>query len=334
MSTTLLALTLVVVLPAAAPEKSVASPKSHPFAPSLPDLTREQEDAFDLIIDNFIRAESGVLKEADAERARVEFRRLPPESVFALIRGLNRTYVLESTRPATGIGKKLAAVLGASSDVSLLDFAHENIGAREPRKEPKKPSAEVEAKYDRIIDAFIEFDLGNLRGADGKNAKIAFEQLPPDAIFALIRGLNRAATIEHSCPAAVLGKKVRSLLVASNDPALLSYAIENIGNTKPRIRHAKVIDDVVAASTARKREIAPPQRGLPPALVQELKMTCLFRKSAVARGSSATTPDDVTQGGRFKVFRPSGKKPEPKSPGETPPKSPGETSPGNRKPAP
>src|SRR5262245_41048675 len=85
-----------------------------------------------------------------------------------------------------------------------------------PRKpHPLAPSlpllgSEEEKRLDDIIDRFIQFDLGKLQGEEGKRALQEFQKLGPEAIFALIRGLNRAAEIEGSCPAAILGKKVRT----------------------------------------------------------------------------------------------------------------------------
>jgi hypothetical protein len=321
-----LTLTLVLLLPAAAPEKSSAARTAHPFAPSLPDLTQEQEEAFDRIIDRMIRAEAGRLTGRDVDRAFVEFRTLPPESIFALIRGLNRSATLDSPRPAAAMGRKIAAILRSTNDVSLLEFAHENIGAHAPRPTPKQSAAEVEARYDRIVDAFILYDLGKLRGLEGQQAKRAFEQLPPESIFALIRGLNRAAIIDQSCPAMVIGKKVRALLNRSRDAALLDYAIENIASSGKAPRHLKVIDEVLTAAIARKKEVAPAKRGLPKTLVEDLRLLCTHRKSEVARGGGTTGTSGATASKRYLIFRPGSKKPTPPS------TSPGDRSPGMLKP--
>ena len=71
----------------------------------------------------------------------------------------------------------------------------------QPGQTPRKPnplapslpllSDEEEAKLDAIIDKFILFDLGKLpAGEDGKKVLAEFQQLKPEAAFALIRGLN------------------------------------------------------------------------------------------------------------------------------------------------
>jgi hypothetical protein len=319
MSPTLLTVTLIVLLPAAAPDKT----RRIPGVPNFPDLTREQDDAFDRIIDNVIRAESGLLKPDEAQKARDELDKLPPEAIFALIRGLNRTPPLETSRAAQVLAKKTAAVLRSTTDVGLLEFAHENIGAKEPRKEPKKPSAEQEKKFDQIVDAFIEADLGNLRGEQGVRAKQAFERLPPEAIFALIRGLNKASTIDHSCPVTVISKKLRGLLVASKDPDLLDYALDNIGGFSRGSRHVQAVDTVISAALSRKKEVTPPRKGLPPALVQELRLICTYRKGEVLRaGTDSEGKPKAPDPNRYLIFKPSGKKPEGK-PEESPSVSPG-----------
>ena len=109
-----------------------------------------------------------------------------------------------------------------------------NPDAKQRKPNPLAPSlplltAEEEDKLDRIIDRFILFDLGQLPGEDGKRALADFKNLGPEAFFALVRGINKAATIEGSCPAATIAKKLGSVLRGSNDLDLLDFARENIG---------------------------------------------------------------------------------------------------------
>src|SRR5690349_1375375 len=102
---------------------------------------------------------------------------------------------------------------------AMLSLALAALLAAEPAKteKPRPPhpfapslpqlTDDEEAELDRIIDRFILFDLGKLKGEEGKKALADFQKLGPDATFALIRGMNRAAAIESSCPAVVIGKK-------------------------------------------------------------------------------------------------------------------------------
>jgi hypothetical protein len=83
--------------------------------------------------------------------------------------------------------------------------------------------------FDQIVDDFIEYDVGRLRGAAGQRARERFAALGPEAFPALIRGLNKAAGIHASCPVGVIAGKVLSTLRVTNDPSLKDYALTHIG---------------------------------------------------------------------------------------------------------
>ena len=133
-------------------------------------------------------------------------------------------------------------------------------------KEERKPSAiapslpaltdEEEDKLDEIIDRFIDQDIGKLRGQAGKKALADFRKLGPEAIPALIRGLNKAAHIEGSCPALVIAEKLQTLLGASNDIELMQFARENIGAGVKRSRHMATLQDLRLFCTQRKNLLA------------------------------------------------------------------------------
>jgi hypothetical protein len=131
-------------------------------------------------------------------------------------------------------------------------------GSRQGQAEDK------ETKFDQIIDRFIEYDTGKLHGPEAKQAVADFTSLGNDAIPALIRGLNRAAKIEHSCPAVTIAKKLNRMFRASRSPELLEFARENIGAGVTESRHMGVIRD--------------------------LRVVCMLRKRALA--DSGTTPSD------------------------------------------
>jgi hypothetical protein len=101
----------------------------HPLAPSLPRLTKAEEQRIDVIIDRLIQADIGKLKGADAKKAHDDFKTIGPEATFQLIDQLNRTANLESSCPAVLIAKKLAGIFVMTEDLQLLAFAKENIGA-------------------------------------------------------------------------------------------------------------------------------------------------------------------------------------------------------------
>jgi hypothetical protein len=129
-----------------------------------------------------------------------------------------------------------------------------SVSTAQPETTPRKrnpfaPSLpelteEEEAKLDGIIDRFIQYDSGQLRGPDARMARDEFQKLGPEATFALIRGLNKAAAIDHSCPAVTIGRKLSTILRSSKDRELLQYARENIGAGVERSKHQAVINDL------------------------------------------------------------------------------------------
>lgn len=145
----------------------------------------------------------------------------------------------------------------------------------ERKPNPLAPSLPLltEKEYeeiDEIIDRFIQYDIGKLRGAPGRKALEEFKFLGPEAIPPLIEGLNRAARLEHSCPAVIIGEKLSRLLRRSRDPELLEFARENIGAGVKTVRHR--------------------------ATISKLRLECMLRKTAVlqaaraAGNAPATTP--------------------------------------------
>jgi len=119
-----------------------------------------------------------------------------------------------------------------------------------PRKaNPLAPSlplltSDEENHLDKVIDRFMQFDTGQLRGEDGKTALRDFLKLGPESIPALIRGINRAAVMEQSCPTLVIAKKLKTMLLASDDQDLLEFARDEIGAGVERSRHMNVLQDL------------------------------------------------------------------------------------------
>src|SRR5262249_27062707 len=97
---------------------------------------------------------------------------------------------------------------------------------------------------------------------EGKEALRAFEKLGPEAIPALIRGINRAAVMENSCPTLVIAKKLSRMLSASDDQELLDFAYDNIAAGIDRSQHMRVLLD--------------------------LKTMCMLRRNALARQEERT----------------------------------------------
>jgi hypothetical protein len=141
-------------------------------------------------------------------------------------------------------------------------LAGEPTAADKPRfPNPLAPSlpqltADEEQKLDDVIDRFAQFDTGQLRGEEGKTALRDFDKLGPESIPALIRGLNKAAVAEQSCPTLVIAKKLNRMLMASDDGDLLEFARDNIAAGVERSRHMNVLQDLRVACSLRQNALA------------------------------------------------------------------------------
>src|SRR5712691_1590216 len=143
----------------------------------------------------------------------------------------------------------LALVLGAPQDKP-------SPGQTPPKPHPLAPSLratteEEEDKFDQIIDRFIEYDTGKLKGPEAKKALEDFLKLPPEAVFSLIRGLNRAAAINNSCPALVIAKRIANQVKSTKDRELLTFVRENAVAGVTQSRHMNVIKDLRISCTQR-----------------------------------------------------------------------------------
>jgi hypothetical protein len=109
------------------------------------------------------------------------------------------------------------------------------------------PSAPLRSKFlaartrhDEVVERFIEYDIGNLRGTAGEMARRDFNYLGPEAIPALVRGLNKSASIAASCPVGVISSKLQYSLGQTHDPSMIQYALDNLGQgVKETDPHAK-----------------------------------------------------------------------------------------------
>ena len=190
-----------------------------------------------------------------------------------------------------------------------------SLAADQPDQEtPRKPhplfpslhelSEREENRLDDVIDRFIEYDSGKLRGPEGRKALTEFQKLGPDAIPALLRGLNKAAKVEHSCPAVQITKKLAKMLSTSNDTELLEFARENAGAGVERSRHLGIIKDLRVLCMLRKRtviqagiaemESAPQLKGARPAdqfknTVQKMTISELVEASGKEHGDKLKT---------------------------------------------
>ncbi len=122
---------------------------------------------------------------------------------------------------------------------------------------PGELTPEEEDKLDMIVDAFIKFDTGQSR--DSK-ALLELNRLGPEAIGALIRGLNKSINNGHSCPVGVISKKLNQLISISEDPAVMDFIKENVGAGVKNSQYDGVLNNLKLTAIYKKRQIVAAQK--------------------------------------------------------------------------
>lgn len=142
---------------------------------------------------------------------------------------------------------------------------------------------QTEEEYDRIVDRFILYDIGRLGVLEGQQALRDFNRLDARAIPALVRGLNRAANIEASCPVVLISNKLRSLLSFTEDTRVLESALRTLGQGVNRTYHAEILRDVRQELVHRRTAI------------EQGKLEALRARDRLVRQVMAQKPDQVRQ---------------------------------------
>jgi len=141
---------------------------------------------------------------------------------------------------------------------------------------PGQNTLEEEEKLDKIIDRFIQYDTGRLRDPAVLNE---INSLGPEAIPALIRGLNKSVKASYSCPTATIAKKLKQLLQASEDEKTLDYARNDIGaGIGKTTAYDPLLRDLKVTTMLRKKQLA--------------ELRTASRKDVPASGSSYQSPGD------------------------------------------
>lgn len=101
------------------------------------------------------------------------------------------------------------------------------------------------ARYDKIVNEFIQYDVGQLRGEQGRAANARFQSLKnPNAIPALVRGAISASRIRASCPIIMISNKLGGLLRSTNDPRLLQHAMDYLEPTGPEAVYGTYLNNL------------------------------------------------------------------------------------------
>ncbi len=117
---------------------------------------------------------------------------------------------------------------------------------------PGELTQEEEDKIDQIIREFIMHDLGV---RPSQKAVDRLRDLGPEAIPALVRGINYSATLSHSCPVTVLASKLDGLIRTCEDPFVLSFIRTEIGAGLKRNKYAGLLTKLKVQTSLRATEL-------------------------------------------------------------------------------
>jgi hypothetical protein len=125
-----------------------------------------------------------------------------------------------------------------------------------PKRRVGRPgdlTPEEEDKLDKVLDQFIAHDIG-LR--PNPKSLQALRDMGPEAIPALIRALNKTATMSHSCPVSMIQRKLATLLASSEDEEVLRYARAMIGSGVRRSPYEGLLTQLRVIASQRQAQLA------------------------------------------------------------------------------
>lgn len=106
--------------------------------------------------------------------------------------------------------------------------------------------------YDKIVDDFILYDIGQLPGQAGIEANQRFTALQGnEAIRAVCRGANKAARMSASCPIMVISSKLQQLLAQCKDEETLRWVLKNLDLKSPGLQYEMWLRNLREAVAAR-----------------------------------------------------------------------------------
>lgn len=145
-----------------------------------------------------------------------------------------------------------AACPGWDDEASLI--SHSN-----PVKSPKRTgrpgdlTTAEQTRINQIIDRFILHDIGVTRDP---LAVREFRDLGSEAIPGLVRGFNRAITLNHSCPATMIYHKLSSLIRSCEDRQVLAFIRTEVGAGVTATPYAGLVNNLKLLSSMRAAYLA------------------------------------------------------------------------------
>jgi hypothetical protein len=112
-----------------------------------------------------------------------------------------------------------------------------------------------EASYEKIVNDFIRFDIGQVRDpVAAEHIKARFSSMrSEDSVPALVRGLNASTRLRASCPITALSGKLRSIASSSKNPDVGTFILQNLerNNVGPYTFHLNSVFDAAENQVAR-----------------------------------------------------------------------------------
>ena len=152
---------------------------------------------------------------------------------------------------------KIAAIIFLGSTVGVGAADSDNPVAQQQRAEKRfQKEASRATVLDGVVNRFIAYDIGQLRGQPGLMANQQFQALKGDkAIPALTRGVNKAARIRSSCPIIVISGKLSRIIRNCKHVPALKYVATNL-NSKGNVFYGHYVENIRREAVMRLKEIA------------------------------------------------------------------------------
>src|SRR5262249_19354784 len=93
-----------------------------------PSAPEEKDGVYGQVVDRFIQYDVGLLSGSDGQTALMNFQNLGPDSIRAVVYGLNKSATIEASCPIYVISRKLITLLQACDDLETLAYARSHIG--------------------------------------------------------------------------------------------------------------------------------------------------------------------------------------------------------------
>jgi hypothetical protein len=141
----------------------------------------------------------------------------------------------------------------AWDDEAKLVAGPNRVNSSKRTGRPGELTPAEQTRINQIIDRFILHDIGVTRDP---LAVREFKDLGPEAIPFLVRGFNKAITLNHSCPATMIYHKLSALIRICEDRQVLAFIRTEVGAGVPATPYAGLVNNLKVLSSMRSAYLA------------------------------------------------------------------------------